>query len=310
MQLVMQNVDTSDPDQMAILSSTMEKLEAANELTIDFSKIAGILLTVLVLYIISSLFNFVKQFVMAKVSQMIVYDMRNEVNQKLERLPLKFFDGRTHGEILSRVTNDIDTISTTLQQGLAQVITSATMLIGITVMMFTISWILTLVCLVILPLSFIFVQVIVKKSQKYFKGQQNEIGHINGHVEEMYAGHTVVKAFGKEEDSVGQFEEINERLYTVGWKAQFLSRYHYADDDLYQQPIVRICLRDRGHYGHQWKYIDRRCPSVYTVFKNVYPADYADRTDRECHAIHRCRPRNVFLRFSTRKNFPPTIKAT
>lgn len=223
MQLVMQNVDMSDPNQQAVLQSTMQKMQAAESLTIDFGKIAQILITVLVLYVISSIFNFIMQFVMAKTSQTIVYDMRNEVEVKLAKLPLKFFDGRTHGDILSRVTNDIDTVSTTLQQGITQVISSVTMLIGIIVMMFTISWVITLVCLFVLPVSFIFVSMIIKRSQKFFKGQQKEIGSINGHVEEMYAGHTVVKAFGKEEDSLKSFDDINERLYNVGWKAQFLS---------------------------------------------------------------------------------------
>ena len=223
MALVMQNVDTSDPGQMAVLQSAIEGFQAANEMTIDFAKIGRILLLVLGLYLVSALFNFIMQFVMAKTSQTIVYDMRREVDEKLSRLPLKYFDGKTHGEILSRVTNDIDTVSTTLQQGITQVITSVTMLIGITVMMFTISWVITLVCLVVLPLSFSLVRIIVKKSQKYFKGQQAEIGNINGHVEEMYAGHTVVKAFGRERDSQEKFDAINERLYGVGWKAQFLS---------------------------------------------------------------------------------------
>ncbi|MDD5018359.1 MAG: ABC transporter ATP-binding protein [Eubacteriales bacterium] len=223
MKLITENIDMSDPGQTAVLSSAMEKWQAAENMAIDFGKIGGILLTVLALYLVSALFNFVMQFVMAKTSQTIVYDMRNEVDRKLARLPLKFFDGRTHGEILSRVTNDIDTVSTTLQQGLTQVITSITMLIGITVMMFTISWVITLVCLVVLPLSFVIVRMIIKKSQKYFKGQQKELGHINGHVEEMYAGHTVVKAFGREDDSQAKFDEINDRLYNAGWKAQFLS---------------------------------------------------------------------------------------
>ena len=223
MALVMQNVDMSDPDQMAVLQNAVEGFQAANEMKIDFAKIGQILLLVLGLYLVSALFNFIMQFVMAKTSQTIVYDMRREVDEKLARLPLKYFDGRTHGEILSRVTNDIDTVSTTLQQGITQVISSVTMLIGITVMMFTISWIITLVCLLVLPLSFSLVRIIVKKSQKYFKGQQAEIGHINGLVEEMYGGHTVVKAFGKEKDSQEQFDKINERLYGVGWKAQFLS---------------------------------------------------------------------------------------
>lgn len=223
MALVLQNVDMSDPAQAAVFQDAMQKLEAAKQQSIDFGKVGGILLTVIILYAVSSLFMFIMSFVMAKTSQYIVYDMRNEIMAKLSKLPLRYFDGRTHGEILSRVTNDIDTISTTLAQGLGQVITSITTVIGIIVMMFTISWLITLICLLVLPLSFVFVSMIIKKSQKYFKGQQVELGHINGHVEEMYGGHTVVKAFGKEGDSVAEFDKINGRLYNVGWKAQFLS---------------------------------------------------------------------------------------
>ncbi len=223
MGLIQSNVDMTNPQQVAVLQDAYQKFQAANDLAIDFAKVGSILLWVIILYAISALTSFIMNFVMAKTSQRIVYDMRRQVDEKLSRLPLKYFDGRTHGEILSRVTNDIDTVSTSLSQGLTQVLTSITMVLGIVVMMFTISWLITLVCLLVLPLSFILVQIIVKKSQKYFRGQQKEIGHINGHVEEMYGGHLVVKAFGKEKESVEAFEEINERLYTVGWKAQFLS---------------------------------------------------------------------------------------
>jgi ATP-binding cassette subfamily B protein len=223
MPLIQQNVDMTNPDNVKVLQDAYAKYQAASEKRIDFGKIGGILLTVIVLYLVSGLFTFVMNFVMAKTSQQVVYDMRRQVDEKLARLPLKYFDGRTHGEILSRVTNDIDTISTTLSQGLTQVISSVVMLVGIIVMMFTISWVITLVTLVVLPLSFVLIQMIVKRSQKFFKGQQQEIGHINGHVEEMFGAHTVMKAFGKEADSVNKFDEINERLYTVGWKAQFLS---------------------------------------------------------------------------------------
>ncbi|MGE5495729.1 MAG: ABC transporter transmembrane domain-containing protein [Burkholderiales bacterium] len=221
--LVMQNVDMSDPSQAAVLQSAMQRLNEASRLRIDFAKILGILVTVLILYAASGIFGFIMQFVMAKTSQQIVYNMRSEVDAKLSKLPLKYFDRHTHGEVLSRVTNDIDTISQALSQGVTQVITSITMLIGIVVMMFSISWIMTLVSLVVLPASYILVQKVVLKSQKYFKGRQSELGHINGHVEEMYGAHTVVKAFGKEKDSIEAFDSINERLYTVGWKAEFLS---------------------------------------------------------------------------------------
>lgn len=212
-----------DKEQAAEVMEAATALQEAADLRIDFGKVGVIILTVIALYLVSSLFSFILQFVMAKTSQTIVYDMRRQVDLKLAKLPLKYFDGRTHGEILSRVTNDIDTVSTSLQQGLTQLISAVTMLIGIIVMMFTISWIITLVSLVVLPLSFIVSRAVIKKSQKYFKGQQVELGHINGHVEEMYSAHTVVKAFGKEAESEAKFEAINERLYGVGWKAQFLS---------------------------------------------------------------------------------------
>ena len=212
-----------DKEQAAVVMQAATEHKEAADLKIDFGKISAIILTVIALYLASSLFSFILQFVMAKTSQTIVYDMRREVENKLAKLPLKYFDGRTHGEILSRVTNDIDTVSTSLQQGLTQIISAVTTLIGIIIMMFTISWIITLVSLVVLPLSFIVTKAVIKKSQKYFKGQQVELGHINGHVEEMYSAHAVVKAFGKEAESEAKFGAINERLYGVGWKAQFLS---------------------------------------------------------------------------------------
>ena len=212
-----------DKEQAAVVMQAAKEHKEAADLKIDFGKISAIILTVIALYLASSLFSFILQFVMAKTSQTIVYDMRREVENKLAKLPLKYFDGRTHGEILSRVTNDIDTVSTSLQQGLTQIISAVTTLVGIIIMMFTISWIITLVSLVVLPLSFIVTKAVIKKSQKYFKGQQVELGHINGHVEEMYSAHAVVKAFGKEAESEAKFGAINERLYGVGWKAQFLS---------------------------------------------------------------------------------------
>ena len=216
-------MSSPDKEQAAVVMQAAAELKEAADLKIDFGKIGVIILTVIALYLASSLFSFILQFVMAKTSQTIVYDMRREVENKLAKLPLKYFDGRTHGEILSRVTNDIDTVSTSLQQGLTQIISAVTTLIGIIIMMFTISWIITLVSLVVLPLSFIVTRAVIKKSQKYFKGQQVELGHINGHVEEMYSAHAVVKAFGKEAESEAKFGAINERLYGVGWKAQFLS---------------------------------------------------------------------------------------
>ena len=190
---------------------------------IDFQYIGNILLLLLGLYLISSIFAFLQQYIMAGVAQRTVYNLRKEVEDKISRLPLKFFDSRTHGEILSRVTNDVDNIATTLQQSLTQLITSLVTIIGIVIMMLTISPILTLVVILTLPLYIGITTLIAKYSQKYFAAQQREIGTLNGHVEEMYTGHKIVKVFGHERDSIKEFENINDRLYKAGWKAQFIS---------------------------------------------------------------------------------------
>ncbi|MCL6590677.1 MAG: ABC transporter ATP-binding protein/permease [Firmicutes bacterium] len=191
--------------------------------SIDFAYIGNIILILIVLYILSAAFNFVQQFTMAGVAQKTVYNMRRDLNDKLARLPLKYFDSRTHGEIMSRVTNDIDTISAGLQQSMTQLITSICTIIGVLIMMLTISPMLTLITIVTLPLSFIGVTAITKRSQKYFAVQQKELGELNGHVEEMYTGHKIIKAFRHEKQSVDKFTEINDRLYNAGWRAQFVS---------------------------------------------------------------------------------------
>ncbi|PKM90879.1 MAG: ABC transporter [Firmicutes bacterium HGW-Firmicutes-12] len=201
----------------------MQKLQGIPNAGIDFHYIINILLILGALYIFSSFFNFLQQYIMAGVAQRLVYKMRNDVNDKLARLPLKFFDSRTHGEILSRVTNDIENISTTLQQSMTQLITSVITLIGIVIMMLLISPVMTLIAAVTLPLSFLVTAKIAKRSQEFFKTQQKTLGEINGHVEEMYTGHLIVKAFGLENDSVNRFDDINEKLYVAGWKAQFIS---------------------------------------------------------------------------------------
>ncbi|MFW2487354.1 ABC transporter ATP-binding protein [Clostridium chromiireducens] len=190
---------------------------------IDFPYIAHTLLLLLGLYLISTLFGFLQQYIMAGVAQKTVYNLRKDVEDKLSRLPLKFFDSRTHGEILSRVTNDVDNIATTLQQSLTQLITSVVTIVGIIIMMLTISPLMTLVVILTLPLYILVTALIAKQSQKYFAAQQKEIGELNGHVEEMYTGHKIVKSFGHEHDSIEQFKKINDRLYTSGWKAQFIS---------------------------------------------------------------------------------------
>ena len=207
-----------------LFEGMMEKLQAVPGAGVDFGFIKYILITLAALYLASALFGYLQQFIMAGVVQKIVYDMRRDINDKLSRLPLKYFDAHAHGEILSRVTNDVDNISSTLQQSITQLVTAAVTLIGITVMMLTISPLMTLlVCLVILPLSFIVTKFIAGRSQKYFVRQQAVLGELNGHVEEMYGGHVIVKAFGREQQSIEEFNEVNERLYEAGWNGAFLS---------------------------------------------------------------------------------------
>ncbi|WP_018750087.1 ABC transporter ATP-binding protein [Paenibacillus sanguinis] len=190
---------------------------------IDFQYIWQIIMILIGLYVLSALFSYIQQYLMAGVAQKTVYDLRRDVNVKLNKLPLKYFDARTHGDILSRVTNDVDNISTTLQQSLTQLITSMLTIIGVIVMMLSISPLLTLIAVLTLPISIIAITSVAKHSQKQFVRQQKELGQLNGHVEEMYTGHKIVKAFGREGKSLEQFDEINERLYESGWKAQFIS---------------------------------------------------------------------------------------
>ncbi|MHA1887400.1 MAG: ABC transporter ATP-binding protein [Promethearchaeota archaeon] len=191
--------------------------------SIDFKYISLIILGTIGLYAISMLFAYIQGWIMAKVSTTVSYNFRRDISQKINRLPLKYFDNTTQGEVLSRLTNDVDTVNQTLSQSLSQIITSVVTVIGVLTMMFTINWIMTLASLVIIPLSIIFIGFIVKKSQKYFKEQQDQLGHVNGHVEEMYGGHVVVKAFNGEEKSIQKFNIHNNALYNVAWKSQFLS---------------------------------------------------------------------------------------
>lgn len=190
---------------------------------IDFTKIGQILLTVLCLYAVSALFSFIQGYIMTGVSQKMTYRMRKEISEKINRMPMNYFDGTTHGEVLSRVTNDVDTLSQSLNQSATQMITSVTTIIGVLIMMLSISPLMTLIALLILPLSMVLISLIVKRSQKYFKNQQEYLGHINGQVEEVYSGHNIVKAFNKEEDVIKVFDETNSILYQSAWKSQFLS---------------------------------------------------------------------------------------
>ncbi|MDN7246216.1 ABC transporter ATP-binding protein [Planococcus shenhongbingii] len=199
------------------------KLQGVPGAAIDFGAIGQILLLLTALYIFSSLFSYLMQYIMSTVAQDTVYDLRQDVNKKLEKLPLNYFDSRPNGETLSRMTNDIDTIGSTLQQSLTQFITSIVMLVGIIVMMLTISPWLTLIAFVSLPLSIFVIQPILKRSQTQFANQQRSLGELNGHIEEMYTGHPVVKAFGYEKKAVTQFEKVNDELYDAGRRAQFIS---------------------------------------------------------------------------------------
>lgn len=199
------------------------KMKGLPNAAIDFKYILNIIFILIGIYVVSAIFNFIQQYIMADVAQKTVYDMRKDINAKLSRLPLKYFDGRTHGEILSRVTNDVDVISSTLQQVLTQLITSVLTLVGIVVMMLTISPMLTLIAFVTLPLSFLATKVIAKQSQKFFARQQKYLGQLSGQVEEMYTGHKIVKVFNHEKQSIDKFNKVNDQLYDAGWKAQFIS---------------------------------------------------------------------------------------
>ncbi|MGN1270145.1 MAG: ABC transporter ATP-binding protein [Clostridia bacterium] len=190
---------------------------------IDFEKIFGILLTLIILYAVSMIFNAIQNFTMTDVSQKLTYRLRNDIAQKINRLPMKYFDKKTNGEVLSIITNDIDTFSQNMNQSVTQIITAICTMIGILIMMISISWLMTLVSLAIIPVAVVLVKFIVKKSQKYFKNQQDYLGHVNGQVEEIYSGHTIVKVFNREEEEVEAFSKLNEELYNSGWKAQFMS---------------------------------------------------------------------------------------
>ena len=191
---------------------------------VDFVAIGAILIQVLTLYVISAFLAFLQGFIMSGVAVDITYRFRQDISQKINKLPLQYFDKVSQGEVLSRVTNDVDTVSQTLNQSLSQIITSITSVIGILVMMLTISWQMTLVALLTIPVTMVVINLIVRTSQKYFKQQQNYLGHVNGHVEEMFGGHIVVKAFNAEEESLKTFNGLNETLYTSAWKSQFLSQ--------------------------------------------------------------------------------------
>jgi ATP-binding cassette subfamily B multidrug efflux pump len=190
---------------------------------IDFGYIGNIILLMTGLYLLASLFSYMQGWIMAGIAMQVTYRFRKNISEKINRMPLRYFDGTSQGEVLSRITNDVDTVSQTLNQSLMQLVTSVTMLIGVLIMMLSISWMMTLAALVFIPLSFGILGFVIGKSQKYFKEQQDYLGHVNGHVEEMYGSHHVVKAFNGEPKSIEQFDTYNNTLFGSAWKSQFLS---------------------------------------------------------------------------------------
>ena len=204
-----------------IFNGLMRKVSGSGG--IDFDKVTGILMTLMGLYVISAVFSFVQGLIMTHVSNNITYQMRKDISEKIHRMPMKYFESRTYGEVLSRVTNDIDTLGQSLNQSMTQIITSATQIIGVVIMMVRINIPMTVVVLLTLPLSMGLIGAIMGKSQPYFKAQQKHLGELNGQVEEIYSGHNIVKAFNKEKSVIKDFEEVNGQLYHSAWKSQFFS---------------------------------------------------------------------------------------
>ncbi|MDM0800744.1 ABC transporter ATP-binding protein [Clostridium perfringens] len=206
-----------------IFEGLVQKITGVPNASIDFGYIGNIAMILVALYLVSSLFGIIQSFIMSGVAQKVSYNLRKQISEKMDTLPLNYFDTRTNGEVLSRITNDVDTVNQTLNQSLSQIITSVVTLIGVLIMMFSISWIMTLATFIILPVSMVLISLVVKKSQKYFKSQQEYLGHLNGQVEEVYGGHNIMKAFNREEASTKDFDELNNTLYKSAWKSQFLS---------------------------------------------------------------------------------------
>ncbi len=215
------------PDMLSMVSqdklNKIRDVDFSTRPGIQFNIIGNTVLLLIVLYLLSATFTYSQGWIMSGISQKITYDFRKKIQAKISKLPIKYFDKRTYGDVLSRITNDVDTVSQSLNQSMTQIITSVTTILGILIMMLTISWLLTLVAIIVLPISFVLINIVVKKSQKLFKKQQDTLAEMNGHIEEMYAGHNIVKVFNGEERSLRKFNVINEDLYDSGWKSQFLS---------------------------------------------------------------------------------------
>ncbi|WP_442780503.1 ABC transporter ATP-binding protein [Bacillus sp. Au-Bac7] len=206
-----------------LFNGLMNKMNGVPGAEIDFAAIGQVLVWLILLYIISALFMYIQQIIMVNISQKTIFQLRQEVHEKLERLPLKYFDRTPHGETLSRAINDIDNINNTLQQSVTQLITSVITFVGVIIMMLTISPVLAIVCFLTIPLSILATVKIAKRSQVQFRSQQATLGALNGHIEEMFTGHQIVKAFGHEEKAMEEFDSINDRLYESSWRSQFIS---------------------------------------------------------------------------------------
>jgi ATP-binding cassette subfamily B protein len=222
-----------------LFEGVMEQI-AGTGAGIDFGYIGRILLTTLALYLGSSLFGYIQGWIMSNIAMDITYRFRQDIADKINRMPFKYFDATSHGEVLSRITNDVDTVSQTLNQSLSQIVTSVVTVVGVLIMMLTISWQMTLVALLIVPASMVVIGLVVSQSQKYFMQQQDYLGHVNGHVEEMFGGHLVMKAFNGEAESVERFDGLNDTLYSSAWKSQFLSGLI--------MPIMRV-VSNLGYVG-------------------------------------------------------------
>ncbi len=206
-----------------IFEGLVSKISGLEGAGVDFQYISRIIFGLIALYLASALFSYIQGFIVAGVAQDVSYNLRREISRKINRLPLKYFDRTSFGDVLSRVTNDVDTVSHTLSQSTTQIITSVTTFVGVLIMMLSISWEMTLIALVMLPITMILVMLVVKHSQKYFKAQQESLGRVNGHVEEVFGGHIIMKAFNAEKEETEEFDRINNELYESAWKSQFIS---------------------------------------------------------------------------------------
>ena len=247
---------------------------------IDFDKVTHILLMLLSLYVASAIFSFIQGLIMTHVSNNVSYQMRKDISEKIHRMPMKYFESRTYGEVLSRVTNDVDTLGQSLNQSMTQIITSTTQIVGVFIMMIRISIPMTIAVLLTLPLSMGLIGLIMSKSQPYFKAQQKHLGELNGQVEEIYSGHNIVKAFNKEESVIEEFKEVNGKLYKFCMEITILLRSNDAADAVCWK--FRLCSSNniRWIFSNQETIEVGQNPVILTVCKKLQPADHTVSTGR------------------------------